>query len=87
MNRVADPRVDPPRLRIAYDGTATPVKTVLFLVVCAAWLLPGLVGHDPWKIDELQPRLEQTLGATLWSCPADDGGVFGFTAGPSAPRA
>lgn len=52
MNRVADPRVDPSRLRIAYDGTATPVKTVLFLVVCAAWLLPGLVGHDPWKIDE-----------------------------------
>lgn len=45
------------------------------------WLL------DPWKIEELQPRLEQTLGATLWSCPADDGGVFGFTAGPSAPRA
>jgi 4-amino-4-deoxy-L-arabinose transferase-like glycosyltransferase len=52
MNRVADPRVDPPRLRIAYDGTATPVKTALFLIVCAAWLLPGLVGHDPWKTDE-----------------------------------
>ena len=52
MNRVADPRVDSPRLRIAFDGTATPVKTVLFLVVCVAWLLPGLVGHDPWKTDE-----------------------------------
>jgi len=53
MNRVADPRVDSsPRLRIAYDGTATPVKTALFLVVCVAWLLPGLVGHDPWKTDE-----------------------------------
>lgn len=52
MNRVADPRVDSPRLRIAFDGTATPVKTALFLIVCAAWLLPGLVGHDPWKSDE-----------------------------------
>jgi 4-amino-4-deoxy-L-arabinose transferase-like glycosyltransferase len=40
------------RLRIAYDGTRTPVKTGLFLIVCLAWLIPGLVGHDPWKGDE-----------------------------------
>ncbi len=40
------------RGRISYDGTRTPVKTALFLVVCLAWLLPGLVGHDPWKGDE-----------------------------------
>jgi 4-amino-4-deoxy-L-arabinose transferase-like glycosyltransferase len=38
--------------RIAYDGTRTPLKTALFVVVCLAWLLPGLVGHDPWKADE-----------------------------------
>ena len=38
--------------KIAYDGSRTPLKTVLFLVVCLAWLLPGLVGHDPWKVDE-----------------------------------
>lgn len=37
---------------IVYDGTSTPLKTALFLVVCFAWLLPGLVGHDPWKYDE-----------------------------------
>lgn len=40
------------RGRIAYDGTRTPLKTTLFLVVCLAWLVPGLVGHDPWKYDE-----------------------------------
>ncbi|MFZ3321379.1 MAG: glycosyltransferase family 39 protein, partial [Usitatibacter sp.] len=40
------------RGRIAYDGTSTPLKTALFLVVCLAWLVPGLVGHDPWKYDE-----------------------------------
>jgi 4-amino-4-deoxy-L-arabinose transferase-like glycosyltransferase len=40
------------RGRISFDGTATPTKTALFLVVCAAWLLPGLLGHDPWKADE-----------------------------------
>jgi len=37
---------------ISYDGTSTPLKTALFLVVCFAWLVPGLVGHDPWKYDE-----------------------------------
>ena len=41
-------RLDP----IVWDGTRTPLKTTLFLLVCAAWLLPGLVGHDPWKTDE-----------------------------------
>ena len=40
------------RGRIVFDGTSTPVKTALFLLVCVAWLLPGLVGHDPWKVDE-----------------------------------
>jgi 4-amino-4-deoxy-L-arabinose transferase-like glycosyltransferase len=43
---------DPLRGRIAYDGTRTPLKTGLFVVVCLAWLLPGLFGHDPWKVDE-----------------------------------
>jgi 4-amino-4-deoxy-L-arabinose transferase-like glycosyltransferase len=38
--------------RIAYDGTRTPFKTTLFLVICFVWVLPGLVGHDPWKTDE-----------------------------------
>ncbi len=37
---------------IAFDGTRTPVKTSLFLLVCLVWILPGLVGHEPWKPDE-----------------------------------
>jgi 4-amino-4-deoxy-L-arabinose transferase-like glycosyltransferase len=37
---------------IAFDGSRTPEKAVLFLVLCMAWVLPGLVGHDPWKSDE-----------------------------------
>jgi 4-amino-4-deoxy-L-arabinose transferase-like glycosyltransferase len=37
---------------LEFDGSATPVKTTLFLIVCIAWLLPGLVGHDPWKSEE-----------------------------------
>jgi 4-amino-4-deoxy-L-arabinose transferase-like glycosyltransferase len=37
---------------LAFDGTRTPVKTALFVLVCIAWVLPGLVGHEPWKGDE-----------------------------------
>src|SRR3954469_2148766 len=37
---------------IAYDGARTPEKAILFFVLCMAWVLPGLVGHDPWKSDE-----------------------------------
>lgn len=37
---------------IVFDGVSTPVKTALFIIVCLAWLLPGLVGRDPWKPDE-----------------------------------
>ncbi len=42
------------RLRqpIVFDGTSTPVKTALFIIICVAWILPGLIGHDPWKPDE-----------------------------------
>lgn len=43
---------EPLRGRIVYDGTRTPLKTALFVILCAAWLLPGLFGHDPWKVDE-----------------------------------
>ena len=27
-------------------------RTFLLVLLCAAWILPGLVGHDPWKPDE-----------------------------------
>jgi 4-amino-4-deoxy-L-arabinose transferase-like glycosyltransferase len=41
-----------PAGQISYEGPPTPLKATLFLTVCLAWLLPGLVGHDPWKPDE-----------------------------------
>jgi 4-amino-4-deoxy-L-arabinose transferase-like glycosyltransferase len=52
VSRAADHLSDTLKRPIAYDGTATRVKTILFLIVCAAWLFPGLIGHDPWKPDE-----------------------------------
>jgi 4-amino-4-deoxy-L-arabinose transferase-like glycosyltransferase len=27
-------------------------KAALFLLLVAVWLLPGLIGRDPWKADE-----------------------------------
>ena len=26
--------------------------TALTVLICAAWIMPGLVGHDPWKPNE-----------------------------------
>jgi len=40
------------RGRINYDGSRTPFKTALFLLLVLTWMLPGLVGHDPWKVEE-----------------------------------
>ena len=71
MNRVADPFVDTLKRRISYDGTRTPIKTALFLLVCLAWLLPGLVGHDPWKTDEALAlgAVAEMLRSGDWAVP------------------
>src|SRR5215831_2454463 len=68
---------DLPRGRIAYDGTPTPVKTALFLVICATWLLPGLVGHDPWKVDEAS-----TFGVVMQMLHGGDWIAFGIAGEP-----
>jgi 4-amino-4-deoxy-L-arabinose transferase-like glycosyltransferase len=68
---------DLPRGRIAYDGTPTPVKTALFLVICATWLLPGLVGHDPWKVDEAT-----TFGVVMQMLQSGDWIAFGIAGEP-----
>ena len=88
MNRVAEPLADTLRRRIAYDGTRTPVKTALFLLVCLAWLLPGLVGHDPWKTDEAlaMGAVSGMLRSGDWAVPFIAGEpytpmVAGFAAG------
>ena len=30
----------------------TPIKAGFLFLLCAAWVLTGLIGHDPWKPDE-----------------------------------
>lgn len=34
------------------DQIITPTKALLMGMLCAVWLLTGLIGHDPWKPDE-----------------------------------
>ncbi len=34
------------------DALESPRKLGLLLVLCVAWLLPGLLGHAPWRPDE-----------------------------------
>ena len=36
--------------KIATHITENPVT--LAILLCIAWILPGLIGHDPWKPDE-----------------------------------
>jgi len=82
VNRVADPLADTQKMRILFDGSRTPVKTVLFLLVCAAWLLPGLVGHDPWKTDEAL-----AMGAVAEMLRSGDWGVPMLAGQPYLDRA
>ncbi|HEV2007160.1 MAG TPA: glycosyltransferase family 39 protein, partial [Burkholderiales bacterium] len=35
-----------------HRAVAPPIALVWIWVLVAAWLLPGLIGHDPWKPDE-----------------------------------
>ncbi len=54
---------------LVFDGTASPVKTALFVIICIAWLVPGLVGHDPWKPDEAMAMgvVHSMLSGLDWS--------------------
>jgi len=36
----------------ANEQPITPIKAALLTLLCAVWILTGIVGHDPWKPDE-----------------------------------
>ena len=50
-DRLSDTLSATMRQPIIFDGASTPVKTALFIIICLAWILPGLIGHDPWKTE------------------------------------
>ncbi|MCC7486443.1 MAG: glycosyltransferase family 39 protein [Burkholderiales bacterium] len=53
-------------------------RTWLVTLLCAAWLLPGLVGHDPWKPDEAHTFgvVYELLRGGSWVVPALAGEPF-----------
>ncbi|HEX4857730.1 MAG TPA: glycosyltransferase family 39 protein [Usitatibacteraceae bacterium] len=65
-------RTQPLSAPLVFDGHSTPVKSALFIVICAAWILTGLVGHDPWKSDEALTFgvVYQMLRSGDWLIPA-----------------
>ncbi|AZN35679.1 ArnT family glycosyltransferase [Iodobacter ciconiae] len=46
-------------------------KPWLLLLLCFVWLIPGLVGHDPWKPDEIETAavIQQFMQGAYWSVP------------------
>jgi 4-amino-4-deoxy-L-arabinose transferase-like glycosyltransferase len=53
-------------------------RSLLVAVLCAAWILPGLVGHDPWKPDEAYTFgvVHEIMKGGSWIVPALAGEVF-----------
>jgi len=49
-----------------------PFRIVLLILLCAAWILPGLIGHDPWKPDEAHTFgvVYEILRGGSWVVPA-----------------
>ena len=37
---------------MARTRIALPLAGIPLLILVAVWLLPGLIGHDPWKTDD-----------------------------------
>lgn len=50
---------------------AAAEKPWLLLLLCLVWLLPGLIGHDPWKPDEVETAavIQQFMHGAYWSVP------------------
>src|SRR5688500_10128922 len=63
---------------LVFDGTKTPVKTTLFILICMTWILPGLIGHEPWKGDEAATFgiIYQMLKSGQWLIPTLAGEPF-----------
>ena len=55
-----------------------PLRNFLVVLLCAAWLLPGLVAHDPWKPDEAYTfgLIYQLLQGGSWVVPTLAGETF-----------
>lgn len=53
-------------------------KTQLLILLCLAWVIPGLIGHDPWKPDEAYSfgLVNHILNSGDWVVPTLAGEPF-----------
>ncbi len=60
------------------EPAMTPTKTLFFALLCATWIGTGLIGHDPWKPDEVYSFgiVFQMLQSGDWLVPALAGEPF-----------
>ena len=60
------------------DQAITPTKALFLGMLCAVWLLTGLIGHDPWKPDEAYSfgLVYHILKNGDWLVPTLAGDVF-----------
>jgi 4-amino-4-deoxy-L-arabinose transferase-like glycosyltransferase len=62
-----------PNPALVAQGAAMPLPRVALLLLCAAYLLPGLFGRDPWRSADLQAfgvMLAMAEGRVGWFAPA-----------------
>ncbi len=60
------------------DQLITPTKALFLGLLCAVWLLTGLIGHDPWKPDEASSfgLVYHILTSGEWLVPTLAGDAF-----------
>ena len=60
------------------DATMISGRHLLLVTLCLAWILPGLIGHDPWKPDEGYTFgvVYEILKGGSWVVPRLAGEVF-----------
>lgn len=60
------------------DQLISPTKGLSLAMLCAVWLLTGLIGHDPWKPDEAYSfgLVYHILKSGDWLVPTLAGDVF-----------
>lgn len=60
------------------EPAMTPTKTLFFALLCLTWIGTGLIGHDPWKPDEVYSFgiVFQMLQSGDWLVPALAGEPF-----------
>jgi 4-amino-4-deoxy-L-arabinose transferase-like glycosyltransferase len=70
------PALNPPNPALVSQREAAPLPRLALLVLCAAYVLPGLVGRDPWRSADITSFgyiVNIAAGKTGWLAPSVGG--------------